>query len=293
MSSSVPFIHCFQAMTVMCEVQIFANNNAKHIAAMIESNTRRLEDKYNFHSSTSWLNQTVNQRKSSQVPLDEESYTVFEVVKRLVEGTQGLFDPTIGTIKSLMKRQPEMVQKAAYESVKEFMGSQAWHLSEQSLVVKETKTQFDFGGVIKEFAVDQAITIAQSFGVPSALVNFGGDIRALGSKPDGTAFNIAVRNPKERNEPLFSVPLANAALTTSAHYERSFQFADKQSSHILSQHGIHPKVLSVSVLAPTALEAGALSTALTINPQLTLPQEVGVVFIDDHLSIHQDTEFVA
>jgi thiamine biosynthesis lipoprotein len=52
-------------------------------------------------------------------------------------------------------------------------------------------------------------------------------------------------------------------------------------------------VLSVSVLAPTTLEAGALSTALTLEPTLPVPEQVGVVFIDDQLAIHQDTEFVA
>ena len=137
------------------------------------------------------------------------------------------------------------------------------------------------------------LILLSHLGVSSALVNFGGDIRALGQKPDGSAFNVAVRNPKNKSEPWFSLPLVNAALTTSAHYERNFQFADQQSSHILSQYGTHPNVLSVSVLAPTALEAGALSTALTIDPKLEVPSDVGVVFIDDQLSIHQDTEFVA
>ncbi|MCG7488408.1 FAD:protein FMN transferase [Vibrio sp. Of14-4] len=293
MNSNLPFIHRFQAMTVVCEVQIYGTADAKSVAAMIESNTRRLEEKYNFYSQSSWLNQVVNQRKTSTVTLDDESYTVFEVVRRLVDGTKGIFDPTVGTVKSLINKTPELDKFTAYDSAKHFMGPQAWSLAEHTLTVPALETQFDLGGVIKEFAVDQAINIAQSLGVSSALVNFGGDIRALGQKPDGSAFNVAVRNPKNKSEPWFSLPLVNAALTTSAHYERSFQFADQQSSHILSQCGTHPKVLSVSVLAPTALEAGALSTALTIDPKLEVPSDVGVVFIDDQLSIHQDTGFVA
>ncbi|MBU2896695.1 FAD:protein FMN transferase [Vibrio hepatarius] len=293
MSSSSPLIHRFQAMTVVCEVQLFGTEQAKEIVTTIESNTLRLEEKYNFYAPTSWLNKAVNNRKAATVMLDEESYTVFEVVKRLVDGTQGTFDPAIGSVKSLMKQNPSMGRDAAYGYAKNFMGIKAWHLSEQTLVIHNAETQFDLGGVIKEFAVDQAINIAQSLGASAALVNFGGDIRAFGVKPDGSAFNVAVRNPKNKSEPWFSLPLVNAALTTSAHYERGFKFGDQQSSHILAQCGTHPQVLSVSVLAPTALEAGALSTALTIEPTLAVPNEVGVVFIDDQLSIHQDSEFIA
>ena len=81
MNSDFPFIHRFQAMTVVCEVQIYGTADAQSVAAMIESNTRRLEEKYNFYSQSSWLNQVVNQRKTSTVTLDDESYTVFEGTK--------------------------------------------------------------------------------------------------------------------------------------------------------------------------------------------------------------------
>ncbi|AXN34114.1 FAD:protein FMN transferase [Vibrio coralliilyticus] len=293
MSFNPPFVHRFQAMTVPCEVQLYHSEKAADIAALIESNTLRLEQKFNFYDSHSWLNQQLNQRQSSSVVLDDESYAVFEVLKRLVDGTKGVFDPTVGTVKSMMASTPQLDRNAAYEGAKAFMGVDAWSLSDKTLSIPHAETQFDLGGVIKEFAVDQAVMIAETFGVSSALVNFGGDIRALGTKPDGSPFNVAVLNPKNKHEPFFSLPLADAALTTSAHYERSFQFGDEESSHILSQRGTHPQVLSVSVLAPTTLEAGALSTALTLEPTLPVPEQVGVVFIDDQLAIHQDTEFVA
>ena len=124
------------------------------------------------------------------------------------------------------------------------------------------------------------------------LVNFGGDIYALGTKPDGSAFNIAVLDPRDNNTPFFAVPLTDAALTTSAHSERQVQFGDKTTSHILSKQDVEQKILSVTAISSSTLEAGVLSTSLTLNPNISVPEDSAVIYIDDQLHIHQNTEFL-
>ncbi|KOO15256.1 thiamine biosynthesis protein ApbE [Vibrio xuii] len=292
MHSNRPFFHRFKAMTVPCELQLFGSLKASQIAAMIEQNTRRLEQKYNFYSEQSWLTRELNQRSGQSVLLDDESLVVFQTLKNLVTGTAGVFDPTVGSLKWLLAKNASLSRAQAYQIAQPMMGEAAWHIEDSQLLISHQETRFDLGGVIKEFAIDQALNLAQSSGVTAALINFGGDIRVLGSKPNQEAFNVAVVNPNDPTQAFFSLPLANSALTTSAHYERKTQFSDGQTSHILSDKGTHSKVLSVTVVAPTALEAGAISTALTIDPLLPVPDEVAVIFIDDQLKIHQDTEFL-
>ncbi|WP_394126453.1 FAD:protein FMN transferase [Vibrio hepatarius] len=292
MHSNRPFVHRFQAMTVPCEVQLFGSLKASQIAAMIEQNTRRLEQKYNFYSELSWLTRELNQRSGQSVLLDDESLVVFQTLKNLVAGTAGVFDPTVGSLKWLLAKDESLNRAEAYQAAQPMMGEVVWHLEDNKLCISHQETRFDLGGVIKEFAIDQAINLAESLGVTAALINFGGDIRVLGAKPNQEAFNVAVVNPNDPTQAFFSLPLVNSALTTSAHYERKTQFSDGQTSHILSDKGTHSKVLSVTVVAPTALEAGAISTALTIDPLLPVPDEVAVIFIDDQLKIHQDTEFL-
>lgn len=292
MPSNMPFIHRFKAMTVPCEVQLFGSPNASQIAAVIEQNTYRLEQKYNFYSEQSWLTRELNQRTGHSVLLDDESLVVFQTLKNLVTGTAGVFDPTVGSLKWLLNNNASLSRTQAYQIAQPMMGEAAWHIENNQLIISHDETRFDLGGVIKEFAIDQAINFAQSMGVSAALINFGGDIRVLGTKPNQEAFNVAVVNPHDPAQAFFSLPLVNSALTTSAHYERKTQFSDGPSSHILSEKGTHSKVLSVSVVAPSALEAGAISTALTISPSLPVPEEVAVIFIDDQLKIHQDTEFL-
>lgn len=292
MPSSAHITHRFSAMTVPCEVQLYDSLNANHIAEMIEHNTRRLEKKYNFYSNDSWLSTELNHRDADRVQLDDESIGIFQTIRNLTIGTDGVFDPTVGSVKCLLKENSHLTHEQAYHLAKPMMGQSVWNIEGNELVLAHAGTRFDLGGVIKEFAIDQAISIVESLGVSSALINFGGDIRVLGSKPDNIPFNVAVVNPSNPTEAFFSLPLVNAALTTSAHYERKTEFSDIQTSHILSEKGTHTKVLSVTVIAPTALEAGAISTALTINPLLSIPKEAGVIFIDDELKIHQDTEFL-
>ncbi|MFA0550768.1 FAD:protein FMN transferase [Vibrio lentus] len=317
MSSNLPFVHRFHAMTVPCEVQIlsidwanFPETSAKDIAKEIEQNTRRLEDKYNFYCNDSWLTQCINQRASCDIELDPESAEVFQHLDRLSQLTFDTFDTTVGSIKHLLKQKPKMLHSHAFQALSSALGKQAWELKgtmdqkgtvelqgtldlqKTRLHVPDSRTRFDFGGVIKEYAVDQAVAIGKQLGATSMLVNFGGDIYALGTKPDGSAFNIAVLDPRDNKTPFFAVPLTDAALTTSAHSERQVQFGDKTTSHILSKQDVEKKIMSVTAIASSTLEAGVLSTSLTLNPKISVPEDCAVIYIDDQLHIHQNTEFL-
>ena len=311
MNSKLPFVHRFHAMTVPCEVQIlsldlthFPKACAKSIADEIEQNTHRLEGKYNFYSDNSWLTRQINQRTTSEVELDSESAEVFEHLDRLSQLTFDTFDTTVGSIKHILKQKPKMSHSHAFQALSSALGKQAWELKEAigqeetvdlqrtRLHVPDSRTRFDFGGVIKEYAVDQAVKIGKRLGATSMLVNFGGDIYALGTKPDGSPFNIAVLDPRDNKTPFFAVPITDLALTTSAHSERRMQFGDKTTSHILSKQDVEKKILSVTAIASSTLEAGVLSTSLTLNPNISLPEESAVIYIDDQLHIHQSTEFL-
>ncbi len=291
MSSKPAYVHRFTAMTVPCEVILFADAAAP-LAQAIEDNTRRLQAKYNFHDKGSWLSRQINARRSEKVKLDHETWTILRRVRQYSLACQGIFDITIGSLKYLEASQPDLTREALYLSIAPYIGLDAWSLEGMELSFPHAQTRFDLGGVIKECGVDQAVELVKAAGVTGALINFGGDIRTLGQKSDGDPFIVAVLNPKDSQKPLFSLPLYNQALTTSAHYQRHYQFSDGQTSHILARGGVHTQVLSATVVADTALEAGIYSTALTIEPTLAVPDSIGFALIDDRLTLHQDAEFI-
>jgi len=289
MTIKTPYVHRFMAMTVPCEVTLIASNAAQ-LALDIEANTRRLEEKFNFYSDTSMLTKLINQRSGKRVVIDTETRDILLKVREYSALTQGIFDITVGTVKALLQNGTS-TREQVYQAAAPYMGLAVWDIEDNTLILNYPITRLDLGGVIKEVAVDQALAIAEqtSRGV---LVNFGGDIRASGCKIDGSDFVVGVVNPHEQTQALFALPLCNQALTTSAHYARRQQFSDEESSHILASQDTHKQVISVTVVADSALQAGIMSTALTINPRLVVPEEIGFALVDAQLNVHQNTDFL-
>lgn len=283
------YTHHFMAMTVPCEVTLIADNAAQ-LALDIEVNTKRLEDKFNFYSATSMLTTLINQRKGKRVIIDTETRDILTKVRDYSALTQGIFDITVGTVKAALSNSTS-TREQIYQDAAPYMGLSVWEIEDDSLVLHYPLTQLDLGGVIKEVAVDQALVIASEVS-SGVLINFGGDIRVAGNKADGGDFIVGVVNPHDQAQALFALPLRNQALTTSAHYARRQKFPDLESSHILASQDTHKQVISVSVVADTALQAGIMSTALTINPRLTVPEEIGFALVDEQLNVHQNTDFL-
>ena len=123
----------------------------------------------------------------------------------------------------------------------------------------------DFGASGKGFAGDEAVKILKGLGVTSALLDLGGNIQVLGAKPDGSAWNIAIKNPWDGSAAA-AVKIKNGCLITSGGYERNFTGPDgKRYIHIFDAKTGRPvenKMESVSIVADSGLYADSLSTAL-------------------------------
>lgn len=127
----------------------------------------------------------------------------------------------------------------------------------------------DLGAVAKGLAVDLA---AQELsGLPGFVINAGGDILARGFNPDGEPWRIGIRHPRRHAELFASLRITDAAVCTSGDYERPQPEGD--GHHILDpiSGGSAGAAVSVTVVAPTAMVADALSTAVfVLGPQAGL-----------------------
>ncbi len=122
--------------------------------------------------------------------------------------------------------------------------------------------EIDFGGIGKEYAADRAATILQDEGVSHALVNLAGDVRALGTQPDGAPWRVAIRHPRREGAVIAYVELAGGAVATSGDYERYFDLDGRRYCHILNPRTAMPVAhwQSVSVVAPLCVVAGSCAT---------------------------------
>lgn len=284
------FKFTFQAMTTPCEVQLYDNDEIKVINCFeeIKKSTYELEKKYNFFDGKSYLNRVINNRKRNKISIDAQTYEVLSSVKELSLKTKGVFDISVGTIKHCYNQDSLKEVNTCLFSLKEKMGIDSWYLKDKKLNFRFKETKLDLGGVIKEYSVDKAAQIAKQFGIKSALINFGGDIFALGSKPDNEPFCIGIKNPKDKEKNLLFVNISNQGLTTSASYERNKTIENEEFSHIITKEKIHSEILSSTIISKSVLESGVFSTAFMLSAECEISDNMKVVLVDKDLNLHQN-----
>lgn len=272
-------------MSTPCELLIYAPSKeaARTVAKEILLQTKELEKKYSYYDPASLLSR-INARKTQD--LDAQSKDILSRAKIFYEQTKGVFDITLATIKPLYKRDSLEELEKAKAKLLPYIGSEHFTIKKNKIFFDNPHTMIDLGGMVKEYAVDKAVALLKKRKIQSALVNFGGDIYALGSKPDGSAFTIGIKNPKDPSTHLLYVDLQNEALTTSASYERNTTIEGKTFSHILSKGEVKNGILSSSVVSNSTLISGVFSTALTIES--TLQSKYKTIKIDQNLEIHYE-----
>ena len=126
--------------------------------------------------------------------------------------------------------------------------------------------QLDFGGVAKGYAVDQAVEALRHCGVHQGMVNAGGDLRLLGSHPDGDPWIVGVQHPLAPARLLLALSLDGVAVATSGNYLRYRVYNGQRYGHLLHPQNGYPAdtALSMTVVAPTAMRADALATAALV-----------------------------
>ena len=128
--------------------------------------------------------------------------------------------------------------------------------------------EIDLGGIAKGYAGREAASYLRAQGVASALLNLGGNVQTIGSKPDGSAWRVAVRDPLNETSYAGVAEVRDKAAVTSGGYERCFTADDGQTYwHIMDPATGRPArsgLLSATVIADDGALCDALSTALFV-----------------------------
>ena len=159
-------------------------------------------------------------------------------------------------------------------------------LENEKIVLKNKLSRIDLGGIAKGFAVDEAAKIFRAYGFNNFLIDAGGDVYVSGLNCSNKPWRVGIRSPFNNSKIYDIVSLSNAAVTTSGNYERYFDINAQRYSHIIDPQSGYPqeRVVSATVIAPSAQEADVLSTALCV-----LDAKKGIELIDsfgiDHAAL--------
>lgn len=127
--------------------------------------------------------------------------------------------------------------------------------------------EVDLGAVAKGFTAARAEAVLREGGVRSALLDLGGNITAIGSKADGSPWQVAVKDPQDTGEALCVLSLSDQTASTSGGYERYFEEDGVVYHHIIDPGTGFPAqsgLRSVTVVSRDHMLADALSTALFV-----------------------------
>jgi thiamine biosynthesis lipoprotein len=203
-------------------------------------------------------------------------FRAIEFAVAVAGATDGAFDPTIGAAMvrrgfNRNYRTGEISEGTTAEgSYRDLVLDAA-----RGAVMMRRRLLLDLGAVAKGLAIDLAAAELES--LQGFLINAGGDLRFHGLSPEGEAWRIGVNDPNQPGSLLDVLELTDGAVCTSGGYERP---ASDGGHHILAADGRSPDdVTGVTVLAPSAMVADALSTAafvLGVERGMALLENEGV-----------------
>jgi thiamine biosynthesis lipoprotein len=127
--------------------------------------------------------------------------------------------------------------------------------------------EIDLGAVAKGYASQRAVEIFAEHGVSSGIVSLGGNVQALGSKPGGAPWIVAIQDPEDMARYAGTLEVRGGAVVTSGVYQRYFEEGGVRYHHIIDPATCRPAasgLLSATVVAPDGARADALSTALLV-----------------------------
>ena len=159
-----------------------------------------------------------------------------------------------------------------------------------TVTLQDPAAALDLGAVAKGYIADRLKDYLEGEGVRHALINLGGNVLAVGDKPDGSPFHIGIQKPfDESGIPLTSVRIDDKSIVTSGTYQRYFEKDGTLYHHILDPASGYPcnnGLASVSIITDSSLTADALSTTcFLLGPEKGLSlvnqlDNVEAVFVD-------------
>lgn len=211
----------------------------------------------------------ANHSDGRPISVSEETAALISFALDMAEKTESALDPTIYPVLSAWGFTTDSKQVPSQEQIDALLERVDYskiQLDGTTLTMPKGM-QLDLGAVGKGYTADSVAEVLQTHGVQSALINLGGNIQAVGSRPDGSDWRIGIRAPWGEDN-LGVLEISDAAVVTSGGYENYFE--DKDGNiywHILDPSTGYPAnsgLQAVTIIGEEGRLCDALSTALFV-----------------------------
>jgi thiamine biosynthesis lipoprotein len=249
-----------------CEVLVDSPDalEARDIAGVVAAAALRIERKFSRYLPDNVVAR-INTAAGAPVEVDEETANLLDFSARVFELSAGMFDITSGVLRRAWSfdgkdRVPGADEIAALLPLVGWSKAR-WRRPHLTLL---PGMQIDFGGIAKEYAVDQAAKQAAQRSAAATLVNFGGDLAVTRARDGARCWRVGIEGiDAHAGSPARLVDLAAGALATSGDTYRFVRTGTHRLPHILDPRSGWPVAgapRTVTVAAASCTQAGMLST---------------------------------
>ena len=261
----------FKAMGGPCVLRIHTKHHERGLEALQAAHHEvlRLERKYSRYREDSVTSQINAAAGLAPISIDSETAGLLQYADTAYRMSGGLFDLTSGVLRKYWNfHSGKLPESGAIEETRGLVG---WHrvdFSERDIRLPAKGMEIDFGGVVKEYAVDSAVRILRRSFIDRGLVDLAGDMGAFG-RPGENGWVVGIKHPRSPQQAVTTVELANFSLASSGDYERSMVVGGKRYGHVLNPKTGWPTPrapIAVSTMAPNCLVAGSSTTIAMLMP---------------------------
>jgi thiamine biosynthesis lipoprotein len=252
-----------------CEVlaEIAEESVARKVVEAVAACAWRIEDKFSRYLPDNIVAR-INASAGAPVEVDNETANLLDFAALMFRLSDGLFDITSGVLRRawIFDGGHRVPARKEIDALLPLVGwsKLSW---KRPVITLLPGMQIDFGGIGKEYAVDQATQLAAQMTGAAVLVNFGGDLAVTRAREGDRPWRVGIEgiHPATGAEPNAArlIDLAAGALATSGDTYRFVESQGVRLPHILDPRDGHPirdAPRSVTVAAPTCTNAGMLTT---------------------------------
>lgn len=247
----------------------------------------------------------INHSDGSGVLVSDDTISLLETALYYSELSDGMVDLTVRPLSELWdfgsENDPHVPDDAAIREALSHVDYHAVMLDGNIVILTDPDAAIDLGFIAKGYIADRLKEYLVAQHVESACISLGGNLVTIGSKPDKSPYRIGIQKPfADEGEIITAVTVTDCSVVSSGIYERYFYEDDKRYHHLLNTQTGYPEdnqIAGVTILAPTSLEADALSTTcyfLGLNKGMQFIESldnVEALFITEDGTLHRTAGF--
>ena len=223
----------------------------------------------------------INHAEGETVEVSDDTVAILQCAKRISELSDGAFDVTIAPVSTLW----DFTSGSAVLPGEETITKAAELVDYTKITIEGNRVtlpsgmMIDLGGIAKGYIADRIKAFLEKRGVRHAILSFGGNVVAIGNKPDGSQWTVGIQDiDKGIGTSMLKTRISGGSVVTSGIYERGFDLDGVRYHHLLSPETGWPvqnELASVTIISESSMEGDALSTAAFV-----LGQEKGLALIE-------------